>query len=432
LSFLENQKLVRMITCLFTLMSLVQCGDNGKTISGKASASPIVGATVNVYCKDDQGNLGELIGTSTTDKQGFYEISVPSDNGCLKYVSVTGGTYLDKATGAEIQNNELKAVCTKESKVKVHCSITRATTMAASLCDKLIKRKPKASSAVPLCKAANIAIAEAAGVKNIPAPTPDPSLPSPPPIPDITEIIPVNPNEPLTMAADSPEVHAEVFDNLVDQIALNIQNSAPADQVGNATPDAVLGALSDSFGQTGSLDGKDAQGNSITIAGVPDALPQNNTDWQTVQTDYINNPENTTFGSDNTTTINVAPDISVPATPENPAVTTVPSNNGNSPVYCSCSIPSLNQCTDFTGSFYSTSCGADQQSSCLALAPDAAFNVSQACPTQLDTPGGSASLGGTCSISGTLESFEYFYTSDADALASASSTCTSQNGGTFK
>ena len=70
----------------------------GLMISGLASKGLISGGTVNVYEVNDDGQKGDLLGSTTTDSAGAYSLDIGDYDGPV-LVEVTGGTYIDEATG---------------------------------------------------------------------------------------------------------------------------------------------------------------------------------------------------------------------------------------------------------------------------------------------------------------------------------------------
>lgn len=73
----------------------------GSAVSGVASKGIIVNGTVKVYAVTIQGEKGALLGSATTDAEGRYTVDFGDYQGAL-LVEVSGGTYLDEATGIEL------------------------------------------------------------------------------------------------------------------------------------------------------------------------------------------------------------------------------------------------------------------------------------------------------------------------------------------
>ena len=78
-------------------------GNNSNMVAGIASKGPLSGATVTVYVLDEDGTLGQVLGTATTRADGTYNLYIGSYSGNM-LVTVSGGTYLDEGTGLVIAN----------------------------------------------------------------------------------------------------------------------------------------------------------------------------------------------------------------------------------------------------------------------------------------------------------------------------------------
>jgi hypothetical protein len=74
------------------------------TISGSAVKGPVGGATVTARAVSG----GTLLGTTTTSPNGTYSLTI-SYNGDV-VIEVSGGSYIDEATGLSTSLNQLKAV----------------------------------------------------------------------------------------------------------------------------------------------------------------------------------------------------------------------------------------------------------------------------------------------------------------------------------
>jgi hypothetical protein len=74
-------------------------------IVGVGFKGPIEGGTVNVYASDADASQGALIDTTFTDADGHYDppIDLGSYSGDV-LIEITGGTYVDEATGVEVPN----------------------------------------------------------------------------------------------------------------------------------------------------------------------------------------------------------------------------------------------------------------------------------------------------------------------------------------
>lgn len=70
----------------------------GIVMSGVAAKGLIAGGTVEAYSITDGGQKGDLLASATTSSDGSYTLDIGDYSGPV-LVEVTGGTYLDEATG---------------------------------------------------------------------------------------------------------------------------------------------------------------------------------------------------------------------------------------------------------------------------------------------------------------------------------------------
>lgn len=106
----------RILTATLALIAglLAGCGGGGDggaaapaastTISGSAVKGPVGGATVTAFA----ATTGTVLGTTTTSPNGTYSLTI-SYNGDV-VLEVTGGSYIDEATGRTTTLNQLKAI----------------------------------------------------------------------------------------------------------------------------------------------------------------------------------------------------------------------------------------------------------------------------------------------------------------------------------
>jgi hypothetical protein len=101
-------------------------------LNGMVVMGPVEGATVWVYVLNDDGTRGDLITSTTTDADGKYtfdeEITGPVA------IVVTGGTYVDEATGDTVvipDGIELMTLLA-ESKGRTSVGVTALTTIASA------------------------------------------------------------------------------------------------------------------------------------------------------------------------------------------------------------------------------------------------------------------------------------------------------------
>lgn len=91
---------------------LAGCGGGGggggattsTTISGSAVKGPVGGATVTARV----ASTGAILGTTTTSPLGTYSFTISHSGDVV--VEITGGTYLDEATGVNTTLSQLKAI----------------------------------------------------------------------------------------------------------------------------------------------------------------------------------------------------------------------------------------------------------------------------------------------------------------------------------
>lgn len=128
-------------------LGLVSCGGGGSdspspsasttlTLSGMAAKGPVSGGTVTAYAVTASGGVGDALGTTMTDADGNYTLSINYTSPVL--LEITGGTYTDEVTGTSVAvptaaGSGLQAVVsnvTAGSNVQVQ--ITPLTSMAAA------------------------------------------------------------------------------------------------------------------------------------------------------------------------------------------------------------------------------------------------------------------------------------------------------------
>jgi len=120
-------------------MALVACsGDDAPVpaasavVSGTVVKGPITGATVTIYAVDSAGVKGAVLATTTTGAGGTYNATVAYTGPVL--VEVTGGTYVDEATGAtRTLSDPMRVMVTTTAGGTVTGVVTPLTTAAYSL-----------------------------------------------------------------------------------------------------------------------------------------------------------------------------------------------------------------------------------------------------------------------------------------------------------
>ena len=101
-------------------------------ISGRASlATPLRDATVKVYEMGRDGQPGALLGTTATDDDGYYDVSVRRRSSSSLLVITSGGSYIDPIDVDSVSagsDHSLKTVLRPGSS---HAALTPLTTFAA-------------------------------------------------------------------------------------------------------------------------------------------------------------------------------------------------------------------------------------------------------------------------------------------------------------
>ena len=121
-----------MVTVLLVcfLCAVAGCGGGSdyNKISGVAAKGLVRNGTVKVYKIDEGGVKGKLLATTTTDEDGYYSVSVLSE--ADYYVEVTGGSYIDEATGKPHANDALRAVVSNHAGGELTVAVTDLTEIA--------------------------------------------------------------------------------------------------------------------------------------------------------------------------------------------------------------------------------------------------------------------------------------------------------------
>jgi hypothetical protein len=104
------------------------------TITGHAIDGVISGAVVNVYSYSN-GTRGERLGGSVTNGAGAFAVEIQAESQ-LVLVEVTGGSYVEEASGVEVQvadGQRLRSLAYYESGQIVSTNVTPLTHMATAL-----------------------------------------------------------------------------------------------------------------------------------------------------------------------------------------------------------------------------------------------------------------------------------------------------------
>jgi hypothetical protein len=104
------------------------------TISGIASKGLISGGTVNIYTITDAGEKGSLLGSTTTASDGTYSYAVTGYTGPV-LVEITGGTYVDEATGATLHLGVILRAALPSVSGNVSVAVTPLTEIAVQMAE---------------------------------------------------------------------------------------------------------------------------------------------------------------------------------------------------------------------------------------------------------------------------------------------------------
>jgi len=125
-------------TFMFVALLLAGCGSETtdetteSTICGTGTKGPLGNATVVVYQLNSDGSRGEVLATASTASDGSFTAS-GNISGPVAVV-VTGGSYIDEATGQTVQNDEAEELVTllAEGADEENIGVTALTTIAAA------------------------------------------------------------------------------------------------------------------------------------------------------------------------------------------------------------------------------------------------------------------------------------------------------------
>lgn len=104
------RKFMSLFSLVLLPLVLFACGGGGgggsaggdsadsTVIAGVASKGPLNMASIRVHAVNTNGSIGSLLGSTTTDEQGNYSVTISSHTGPV-VISASGGTYIDEATG---------------------------------------------------------------------------------------------------------------------------------------------------------------------------------------------------------------------------------------------------------------------------------------------------------------------------------------------
>ncbi len=240
--------------------------DGDSTVFGTATKGPIDSATVSVYVLNSDGTRGALLGSSSTDADGSYTLNV-SYTGSVAVV-ITGGSYVDEATGDTVTlsgSDELVTLLDSVATSGLDVAVTALTTIAA---DQAIANA--GSGIETAIAAANLAVATEFGISGM----------------DITSVIPVDPTDSVALASATPA-------SVAYGIVMAAMTQLAADN-GVAAADVItlIKAMADDYSD-GVMDGTNAAGNSTSSdAGLNTATAMSG--WATAITNFLGGARNAT------------------------------------------------------------------------------------------------------------------------------------------
>jgi len=221
--------------------------DDDSTVSGTATKGPIDSATVSVYVLNSDGTRGALLGSAATDADGNYSLNV-SYTGSVAVV-ITGGSYVDEATGDTVtlsSSDELVTLLDSVATSGLNVAVTALTTIAA---DQAIANA--GSGIETAIAAANSSVASGFGISGM----------------DITSVIPVDPTDPVALASATPASLAYGI-VMAAMTQLAVDNSvAAADVI------TLIKAMADDYSD-GTMDGSTASDGGLNTATAMTGLAQ--------------------------------------------------------------------------------------------------------------------------------------------------------------
>jgi hypothetical protein len=140
-----SNRLLNFLLVLLMTTTLLSCGVETSSlpperpmgqVTGNAIDSAISNATVSVYSFAN-GVRGARLGSGTTDGAGTFSVDIQAESQ-LVMVEVTGGTYVEEASGKEVgltDGQNLRSLVRYESGETVNTNVTPLTHMATALAE---------------------------------------------------------------------------------------------------------------------------------------------------------------------------------------------------------------------------------------------------------------------------------------------------------
>jgi len=192
--------LISMVVLAFALAACSSGSSSGGgvtytpgSVGGVAALGLVNGGTVTAY-KIVSGEKGASLGTATTDEDGNYSINIGSYSGAV-LLEITGGTYIDEATGNEVEFIGTLRAAVSAASGDVSVAVTPLTELAVR------KAEPGSDGLTPeKIEAANEMISQILGA-------------------DIIEIQPVDACDPDSADADDDQVEYGLLLAAIAQMA---------------------------------------------------------------------------------------------------------------------------------------------------------------------------------------------------------------------
>ncbi len=192
-----------------TKLKSVWSGITGVSVfTGLVQAGPVMNATVTIYAVNSDGSRGSVIGTTSSNSSGVFNLNIPSNSGPVLAVA-TGGSYVEEASGQTVQvgTTEILALIS-DSSASRDIVITPLTHAVAKGAIAKLSANP-ATSIADAASASHTAVASALGITTIS---------------DFTSVFPANPGSSLSSqgySSSDPEAEYLLALAAISQLAEN-------------------------------------------------------------------------------------------------------------------------------------------------------------------------------------------------------------------
>jgi len=243
------------LTCLSFIIFALAAGcskkstsedsSSGFTIGGSAIFGPVNGATVSVYSVDENGTLSSSpLATGTTDSSGNYSISVGAAPSGPVAIQLSGGSYVEEASGSTISLAN-KSYTTLLPSVSLESSYSAALGPLPDMAYKKFAAQmqsglPGGTTLEQLVTNSNYQVSQAFG------------------LPDVVGVVPANP-------------YGSIPNDATGQYALVLAAISKAAHSAGTDSTAMADAYAKALIQNGNLSGmgaqtvKNSQGNDVAI-----------------------------------------------------------------------------------------------------------------------------------------------------------------------